>query len=120
MPTPKADKLLPKNAPISVAFNTAPNAPPAPVINKIGADTTKPWLIRSLNSLIFWLLFNSDNDKNKPIIKALTGWPKNTNKSNKPCSPSGFEGKLATEPKQIKMIGTKIGANALVGLGNSP
>ena len=60
----------------------------------------------------------SKNDRNKPISRAVNGLPINTKISVMVLVPNGVLGKLATDDKQIKTIGTIIGKNAMAADGS--
>lgn len=62
---------------IPVFLMTVPNAPPAPVINKIGAASNKAAPIQFVNVSSSYLGSNVRAEIT-PTSNAMTGWPKNT------------------------------------------
>ena len=99
---------------------TAPKAPPAPVISRMGAASTRPCVISALMRSARSSPRISSNENRKPISSAHSGLPRKAATVNSRPEPSGRDGKAATEPMQISAMGSTIGMKAISGDGICP
>ena len=109
----------PTESAIGSSFKMAPKEPPAPVIARIAAESVTPWVTH-------FSVFSFSLDgirlvaRNTPKIRATSGLPIKVIRVKKKPVPKGLPGKLATEARAMRIIGSKIGEKLWSAPGSLP